>query len=109
MLTLRRKAGHGFATEESTIDIDYKGETVTLSLVSILGTTDHQQVALWRVYATDWGKEKYHPRYISLTDNQPLLINDWLKVYGSKITESGEAVMHLKAPRDAIIQRRDRK
>jgi len=108
MLTLRRKPSRDSCSDESTIDIQYKEEIVTLSLKEIY-PHDETPFAVWWIYSSDWGNEKFPPKYVTLSDNQPLVINDFLKVYGSKITESNEAVMHLKAPRDAIIQRRDRK
>ncbi len=108
MLTLRRVAGYGYATPESTIDIEYNEESIVISLVELLCDKTGTEVALWKINSTDWGGEKFHPAHIALTNNQPIIINDWLKVYGAKATERGEAVMHLSAPREAIINRRDR-
>lgn len=107
MLTLRRKEGNGLPTRESTIDIEYDGETVTLSLVRIF-SDGREEFTLWDIYSTDWGAEKYSPRFVALTTNQPLLVNDWLKVYGARVKHD-EGVMHLDAPREAVINRRDRK
>ncbi len=107
MLTLRRKEGFGILTKESTIDIEYNCEKVTLSLVEVI-SCEKESVTLWNIYSTDWGSEKYYPKSIALTTNQPLVVNDWLKVYGAKVRD-GEGVMHLSAPRNAVINRRDRK
>lgn len=107
MLTLRRNEGYGLETDKSTIDIEYKNEKITLSLVSIVDNEWFYPVSLWKVKSTDWGNEKYFPKFIGLTNNQPLIINDWLKIYGSKIAYN-EATIHLSAPKEAIINRRDR-
>lgn len=109
MLTLRRKEEYRFGSEKSSIDIEYGNEAVTLSLMSIVNDDNSEPVGIWKIATTDWGSEKYYPKHIGLTNNQPLLINDWLKVYGASFTLSGEAVIHLSAPKDAIINRRDRK
>ena len=108
MLTLRRQQGFGYVTPESTIDIEYKGESIILSYAQLLRSDNDIEVTLWKVNSTDWGKERFYPTYVALTNNQPLIINDWLKVYGAKINDRGEAVIHLSAPREAIINRRDR-
>jgi len=61
MLSLRRRPETEGSSDESIIDIKFKDEVVTITLI-----------------------------------------------YGSKITEDGQAVMHLSAPREVIIERRDR-
>jgi hypothetical protein len=108
MLTLRRKVGNGQATNESTIDCINGDDIVTLSLVNIMLDLDGDQITVWKVSATDWGSNRFPPSKITLTNNQPLEINNWLKVFGSKVTEGGEAVMHLQAPKEVKINRRDR-
>lgn len=103
MLSLRRRPETGGSSEDSIIDIKFKDESVTLTLNKIQGG-----LSIWRISSTDWGSEKYPPSIIALANNQALTVNDWLKIYGSKITEDGQAVMHLSAPREVIIERRDR-
>lgn len=107
MLTLRRIPSLNGCSDGSTIDIQYKDEFVTLSLREIYPDAE-VPYAVWWIQSSDWGDERFPPKFFGLTDNQPLLINSWLKVYGSKINEGGEAVMHLSAPKEAIINRRDR-
>lgn len=108
MLTLRRSPSKNSCSDGSTIDIRYKKETALLSLCEV-NVQSSAPSSLWFVESTDWGKERFPPKFFALTDNQSIEINDWLKIYGSKITNDGEAVVHLQCPKDVIINRRDRK
>ena len=103
MLSLRRRPETEGSSDESIIDIKFKDEVVTITLNKIQGS-----LSIWKVVSTDWGSEKYPPLIVALANNQALTVNDWLKIYGSKITEDGQAVMHLSAPPEVIIERRDR-
>ena len=107
MLTLRRKPNKDGYSAESTIDIQYNEEFITLSLYGIahIGNTTF---STWTVDASDWGGERFPPKMITLADNQPIVINSWFKIYGSKTNDDGEAIIHLQAPITAIINRRDR-
>lgn len=104
MLTLRRlPINDGHPMDSAAIDIFYRNEEVTLVLDEV-----QDDLSVWRVFSTDWGDEKYYPKIIALTFNQPLKVNSWLKIYGARATTSGEAAIHLSAPTEAIINRRDR-
>ena len=107
MLTLRRNPNRDSCDAESTIDIQYKEEVVTLSLREVY-PHDKTPFSVWFVSATDWADERFPPKFIALTDNQPLVINSWLKIYGAKINDDGQAIIHLQASQEAIINRRDR-
>jgi hypothetical protein len=89
--------------DSAAIDIFYNNEEITLVLDQV-----QDNLSVWRVFSTDWGDEKYYPQTIALTFNQPLKVNNWLKIYGARSAMSGEAAIHLGAPKDAIINRRDR-
>lgn len=103
MLTIRRLPKNQNGIKSAAVDIVYGDEEV--SLILELVTDDY---SVWSVYATDWGNERYYPKKIALGNNQPLTINKWLKIYGAKKTENGEAVIHIRADRNAKIERRDR-
>ena len=103
MLTLRRKPRSINHIKVAAIDFFFNDEQVTLVLEEI-----HEGISIWSVFSTDWGEERYYPKRIALGNNQSLKINNWLKIYGSNITESGEAVIHVSADRNAKIERRDR-
>lgn len=103
MLTLRRRPLEFVDDARSIIDCDFEDMYVTLTLIS-----EDRGVSLWQVDSNCWLGLRYEPKIIALTNNQPLVISDWLTIYGSRKNEFGEVVIHLKAHEKAFINRRDR-
>lgn len=103
MLTLRRKPLAKNNMRSAAVDFFFNEQQVTIVLEDIV-----DDISIWSVFSTDWGVERYYPKKIALTNNQSLVINSWLKIYGSAINEKGEAVIHIDAGKQVKIERRDR-
>jgi hypothetical protein len=103
MLTLRRFPEAHDDDPHAIVDCEFGAFYVTLTLIKV-----NHELSFWKIESNDWMGIKYTPREIALTNNQPLYITDWLTIYGSRMNENGEAVIHFKANENATINRRDR-